>query len=302
MQIQHLSDSVYAFINTQLPRGVGYQCYSTFYLAERLGLHSYDETFTSLIAIDDGVEMDDVRDIFVEKVRALACEVIESHHITIDEDAGASLEELIEILHFLELVQRLEDYDVIAPRLFGLGSSRQIFVDMLAKLTNLEVWSAMRLIAEVSDSLIEAMRKMVQERTEADVKPVDHAYQQDVVIFADFLGTEQETLGLTMYRAGFTGLMWDTLVTLIPTDLDKHFPAVAESSVAQAALDFVSLALVCKDTYQTPLIHLGRVIARYIEDPIMVTKIHDSAVQILRDYTVHKQVYIERAAQNSEGA
>lgn len=296
MQINHLSQSVYTFIDAQLPVALGYQCYTAFYLAEQLGLKEYDQSFVSLIAIDDGVEMDSIRDVFVDKVTRLLIECVETHQITLDADAHATLDDLIELVHFLELVQRLEDTDMIAGRLFGLGTPRQIFIDVLCQLSHLEAWRAMELIEDVDESLISVMQQLIEDKGEDQSASPDRLYHQELRLFQQFVeGTE--CLGLTMYNAGYTSLQWEVLTKLIPTDLHAHFSTLAQEDVARCALDFLSLAIVCKDSYQIPAMHLQKVMSRYVEDATVVTRIYTAVMQILADYQTHKETALQQPLQ-----
>jgi hypothetical protein len=296
MQINHLSQSVYTFIDTQLPAAIGYQCYTAFYLAEQLGLKEYDQSFVNLVVIDDGVEMDTVRDVFIDKVTRLLEECITGHQITLDPDATASLDDLIEIVHFLELVQRLEDMDVIAGRLFGMGTPRQIFVDVLCQLSHMQAWRALELIEDVNESLILALQQLTEDKGESSNDSPDKRYHQEVQLFQQFVeGTS--CLGLSMYHAGYTALLWETLTSLIPVDLTAHFATLSQADLPQCALDFLSLTLVCKDSYQTPAMHLQKVIGQYIDDAAAVTKIYAVVMQILVDYQTHKEAALQQPLQ-----
>lgn len=298
MQINHLSQSVYTFIDTQLTQALGYQCYTSFYLAEQLGLKDYDSSFVDLVSIDDGVEMDTIRDTFIDKVARLLRECIAAHHITLDPDAQASLQELIEVVHFLELVQRLEDTDAIAGRLFGVGTPRQIFIDVMCQLSYLEVWRAMELIEDVKESLIQAMQHLIEDKGENQSSSVDQRYHQEVQLFTQFV-QETACLGVTMYQAGYTALSWETLTRLIPVDLHTHFVHLAKEEIAQCAVDFLSLALVCKDTYQIPAMHLQKVMVQYVGDPIEVTRIYTAVMHILTDYQTYKEAALQQPFQET---
>lgn len=293
MQIRFLDQSVYTYIDNNLPMGIGYQCYSVFHLAEQLGLKEYDKTFVDLIFLPDLVEPDEVRDLFIEKVQRLAVECIERHHIKLDEDATATLDELKEILHFLVLVQNLEDPEVISARLHGLGSPRAIFLDVLCQMTHLEKWRAMELIEDVKEQLILAMQQLLQDTADETKEAPDQAYNLSVVALKEFMADGQ-CLGLTMFEAGFQRLQWQTLTKLIPLDLNKHFEELAKTSIAQCAIDFVSLALVCKDSYQTPSLYLQKVMPQYIDSTETITQIHTAVMSILADYQTTKEVMIQQ--------
>ena len=293
MQIVHLSQTVYTFIDNQLPPALGRQCYMAFYLAEQLGLKEYDQTFKDLIEIDGAVEMDTIRDIFVEKVGRLMIECIAEHRIQIDPDASATMDELIEVLHFLELVQRLEDPETISMRLNGLGTPKKVFIDLLAKLSHLEEWRCMELIESVDEKLIEAMRQLTHDTMSVQAQAPDEMYQLGVQALEQFV-SDNECLGVTMYSSGYTRLEWSTLTALIPLDLNKHFHELSTVSLAQCALDLVSLALICKDTYQTPLLHLQKVMPVYIEDPHTVTKVNTAVLAILSDYQAVKETLTQQ--------
>lgn len=298
MQIQHLDQSVYTFINQQLPAAVGYQCYNVFYLAECLGLKSYDQTFVDLVAIDDGVEMDTIRDLFIEKVKRLAQECIEEHRITIDRDAVVLLDEYIEIVHFLVLVQSLEDPDVIMPRLYGLGTPRAIFTDVLSTLSHMPKWRAMEIIEAVDASLIASMQALFKDRVQAQPQQdTNHHYQLGVQVLEQFMA-DSECLGLTLYRQGYCRLTWKVLENLCTVKFQEHFSKQYQNSVALCAVDFVSLALICKDTYQTPLLHLSKLMPLYLDSSEAVSKVHTVALAILSDYqTLKDGVMQQQAAQ-----
>lgn len=298
MQLNHLDQSVYSFINTQFQPAVGYQCFTIFTLAERLGLKNYDETFVSLVAIDEDVDMDEIRDTFIDKVRRLVGELIETHRITIDPDSMATLDELIEIVRFLDLAQNLEDTSVLEVRIFeDTSSPRRIFIDVLCNLSHLEVWRAMEMIKDVDQQLIVAMRQMCEDRQSESPKSSDYTYQQNLTLFADFTN-ESPSLGLRLLEDGYRNLMWETVEALIPLNLKDHFTEIAKQSVAQAALDFVSMVMLATDTYQNPLQSLQQKISEYLDDRDMVTKVFAAVNMMLVDYTSHKQAALQAQAIN----
>lgn len=293
MQIQHLTQSVYNYINTHLSVAVGYQCYMTFYLVEQLGLKDYDASFVDLVAIDDGVEPDTLRDIFLEKVLRLAVQCIEEHKIKLNPECECTLGEVTELLHFLELVQRLEDYEPIAMRLHGLGTAKAIFADIASQLSGLEVWKILEMVESVHDDLIEAMKRLVKDTRVVATVPPDHAYRLGVKALKEFV-SDTPCLGVTLYEQGYQNLTWETLTALITVDLDEIFKQTLQQSVAQCALDFVSLTLVCRDTYQTPSLHLQKVLPLYFENTEDVTRVYTAVMAILVDYQTTKEALIQQ--------
>lgn len=293
MNLRHLDPLVSTFIDNNLPIAIGYQCYSVFFLAESLGLSNYDDTFVSLVTITDDVEPDAIRDVFVEKVHRLAAECVTQQQITLDPDANPSLDELKEIVHFLVLVQNLEDPEVVNTRLYGMGTPRQMFIDVLCKLSHMEPWRAMEIIEDVSPNLIEVMKQLLKDKAQEIAELPEAGYPLAVQALKEFMG-DSECLGLKMFEAGFKQLQWDILTRLIPMDLEKHFEELVKTSVAQTAMDFVSLALVCKDTYQTPSLHLQKIMPKYLPDTDTVTRVYNTVMAILVDYQTTKDVMIQK--------
>lgn len=300
MQLYHLDDSVYRFVNTHFQPALGFQCFTIFTLAEQLGLKHYGESFVDLVAIDEDVDMDEVRDSFWFKVNRLVTEMIESHYVFIDPDSQATLDELIEVCHFLVLCQNLEDTSVLEARIYDTySSSRKIFVDVLCQLSHLQVWRGLEIIAKVDDRLIQAMQYMCKDRQEESPNSADQNYAVNLQMFAQFT-KGAPSLGMQLLENGYRKLMWETVEALSLVDLSKHFETTANTSVAQAALDIVSLAMLCTDTYQTPLIAVQKKLGLYLEDRDMVTKVHAAASHILTDYLCAKQAAVQAAAANKD--
>lgn len=217
---------------------------------QKFNLTNYENELVEIIVNANELDNNEVRDRFIGVIRTQMLSLIAEHFITIDEDSDVQLKELNEIGLFLLLLSNLENTDQIAYRVYGLGTGRQIFIDLMDIYTSLPRIRLMEILSSVDDRLINAIRAMTEDKGEKE-NTLGHQ-RLHWVKFTTFIG-KVDCLGVRLYTEGYFGLSLEEILKLSRSNLQEYFTQTVKVRPSQAALDILSLLYMSHDFYQVPL-------------------------------------------------
>lgn len=279
-----LDDLTVSYITTKFQPELITVLNDSFNILERFDLPEYESPYIDLISRSEDVEGDVTRDRFISTLRSQLVRVIDDHSLTLDEDSDPTLTELNELLFFLLLLQDLEDTSQLSYRLNGAGTDRVKFVDLLAFYTRITLFRGMELIETVDSTLIRAMLAMCKDK-EMET-PVDLVHLKVWNDFSVFVG-DSDCLGSKLRKTGYFNLTVEQMLALSGLDLREHIDLVAKSSLPAAAIDLLSLLLVCKDSYVDPMKYLENNAAVLLNGVELLSKLTAVMTSMLTDFNNH---------------
>lgn len=288
-----ISELTQVYITENFPEGVQQKILEALTLLDKFEIRFYEDDLEGLIAMEGMAEKDDIRDLFLEKVSRYAQSVAEEHGIFLNEDQEVTLTERIEVVQFLLLVQDLEDKSLLAYRLHSDDTPRNILTSLLGRYSYLEEFRAMEIVERVDVKLIEAMKAICKD-TQLSEERIDQKQREEWKIFSAFINNAAETLGNTLASKGYSKIDYSSLYSLEKAFIDRCFHANETANRPQAAVDAVSLLLICKDTYQLPLMEFDKQLTPLFSNMDNVTAVKHIAMQILKDYEVFKEAYLKK--------
>lgn len=242
----------------------------------------FEDDLINLLAAAEDMHTDEVRDQFVSRIRQALMDAIEEHFIKIDKEATPTLAELNELAKAIFCIQDLDDMSAVEYRVNGLGTAKQILIDLMKTYGQLNQFRAMEIIADVDTKLIQAMQLMAQDKAK---EPADHSKHATTWRnFTRFLGKDAPCLGLTFKQNGYFGLTFKEMVALVPTSIPAYIDKVAPEGLPQAALDLLSVMMLCTDTYEDPIASLGEHTSDLLSDATHLGQIKKSMNDMYIDF------------------
>lgn len=259
---------------------------------DKFDIRYYEEDLENLITMSDLAERDDIQDLFTEKVNRYIQSVLEEHGIKINEEYDAGLNELLEIAQFLLLVQDLEDKTLLSYRLYSDDNVKSIFISLLSRYSYLEEFRCMELIHSVSGNLIEAMKRICKD-TELTEQTIDLKQKEEWKIFTSFTN-KTESAGRSLVNKGYSKIDFHNLYSLEKDFIDSCLVSNESANRPQAALDCVSILLMCKDTYHLPIMEFDKQLSPLFSNGENVTGVKYIVGQILKDFSIFKEAYLKQ--------
>lgn len=251
----NLQEITLSYINHQFQPELMEVVLESCIILQRFCVDKFEDDLINLLAASEDIDAFELRDQFVQRVKDAVSEVVTAHLIQIDNDSEATLKELNEIAQFMLIVQDLEDTSQMGYRVYGHGSPKDILMDLMAIYSTMSRPRAMEIVASVGENLIKALQVMTEDKAEA----IDSNEKQrkDWLAFQTFT-SQTPCLGTRLYTQGYFGLSFEELRDLSRFSIQSYVTESAKVRPSQAALDVLSLMLVCRDTYQTPLLSLEK--------------------------------------------
>lgn len=271
--------------------------YQSFSLLENFGLKYYEDKYLDIISKSDTISNDDKADNFIFTIKEDIKSIISSHYIYLDSNVNVNLNELNEIAHFLYIIQNLEDYDLISYRLFAEDEPKNIIVDLIAHYTLLDRIRLLEIIDTVEVTLIKALQLFIEDRSK-DEKVIEHKYIKHINLFFKFIG-DTECLGKKFYNDGFVNVTLEELISLCNVDISTYIDNLILTNAPQAALDTLSILIICKDTYEIPLLKFKQLNSYFTSKLENVTKLEFIIFKMLTDFNTFLEVEKQREAANA---
>jgi len=135
------------FITVNYTEELKKQIYTSFSLFEQFGIQYYEDKYINLISRSDTIDNDTKRDTFILFIKQDLTAILNEHAIYLDNDQDVLLFDLNECVHFLYIIQNLEDYSLVSYVIHSNNPVKRIFISLMTQYTLLSEVRAMELIA-----------------------------------------------------------------------------------------------------------------------------------------------------------
>lgn len=295
-----ISELTQAYIEENFPPQVQQKIFEALTILDKFEVRFYEDDLENLISLEGMIEKEDQRDLFLEKVGRYITGVLEEHQVYLNEEHEITLNERVEVAQFLLLVQDLEDKSLLSYRLYSDDNARNIFTSLLARYSYLEEFRAMEIVDRIGGDLIEAMKKICKD-TELTEQVIDAKQKEEWEIFNAFINKSAEAVGFTLADKGYSKINFEDLYKLEKNLIDRAIKESETVNRPQAAVDCISLLLLCKDTYQLPLMEFDKQLSVLFTNMDNVTAVKHTTTQILKDYEIFKEAYLKQQQINQGG-
>ncbi len=258
--------------------------YASFSLMESFGKKFYEDKFIELIQRSDTIDSDTKQDMFMVYIEDEIYSIINEHYIHLSKEINISLNELNEIANFLYIIQSLEDYSSVTYRLYAEDTNKNIMVDIIESLTLLSKPRLMEIIEMIEDTFIKSLRDFITDKQDT-TENIDLSHVKYIRYFFEFINNS-ECLGLTYFNSNFNNITLKELFSLIKTNIETYIDKTMMTNRAQAALDCLSILIVCKDSYELPLFKFKQNTSMFTNNLENVTKLEFSMLSILNDFNM----------------
>lgn len=272
--------------------------YAAFALLEAFGRKFYEDQLIDLIQRDSDITSDSKRDMFVHTLEKEIEKIIKEHFIFLNKDIPITLHEMTEVANFLYIVQSLEDYSQISYRLHAEDTPRNIIVDLIDHLSLLDKPRLMEMIAHVEDHFVDSLKEYIKDKEETDDEKVDIKHLKHVRHFFNFI-EKSDCVGLTYFNNGFTSITLRQFNDLISTNIASYIDKTIMTNRGQAALDCLSVLMICNDSYELPILKFKQNTAMFTQNLENVTKLESSMLSMLNDFNMFLEVQKQREAVNA---
>lgn len=282
--MQNLSDISEQYVHLSYTPELQANVFTAFSLLEMFGLSFYEDKYLNLIAKDESMDGDTRRDTFILYLKQDLYALLQEHSIHVSEDADVTLTELNELVHFLYIIQNLEDYGEVSYRLHADQSNRKTLIDLISRYSLLTTVRLYELIDVVEENLIDSLRQYTKDKELESTIPLDQKHLKYVNYFLDFTkGTA--SIGATLYIKGYQSLELKELLNIITANVPEHIDNLCLKSDPQAGLDVFSMLVITKDDYDIPLFKLKQNIHLFTNSLENATKITALVTNMLNDFT-----------------
>lgn len=280
----NLSELTIYYINVTFIPDVRKIIYASFSLLENFGMMFYEDKFIELIQREDSISSDTKQDSFIMLLTEEIKSIINEHKLTLNKDTNPSLDEMNEIANFLYIIQSLEDYDLISYRLHGDDTSKNIIIDIMTHLTLLSKPRLMELIEIVDDKFIESLKEFISDKQDKSDN-INSLHLKQLRHFFKFI-ENSPCSGLTYFENGFTNIKINEFLNLSHLNLDTHIDNLIITNSGQAALDCLSILMLCDDSYELPILKFKQNTSYFSSKLENITKLESIMLNILNDFNV----------------
>jgi len=289
----NLSDLVTSYINFKFLPEQQSSIFQAFSLFENMGLKYYEDKYANLITQENSLMDDNIQDAFLYYLMFDLEQVINSHGIYLDNDYNPTLDELNEIVHFLFIVQHLENYEYVKYCIYSPVSNRMIVANLICYFTLLSKVRVLELISDVESTFIEALKEFVEDKEESVTEPIDKKHLKLINAFRGF--TENyPSLGLKYYDMGFSNLTLEELLNIVVDDIAYYIDEKMTKDPAEAALDVLSLLIISKDSYELPLLKFQQFNSLLTNKTENITRLNNMITDMLNDFYVYLEAEREK--------
>jgi len=277
----NLSDILNLFITSKFLPDIQLKIKNAFFLLNEFGDSFFEDRYVSILSSEETIDNTDKQDIFINILKKDLLSIVNEHFIELDSDYDITLIELVDIVSFLHLIQRLENYEDVSYRLNSEDLNKNIIIDLIVMYTSLSKVRLLEIIKTVDYKLIEGLKMYIKENIVQE--DIDMTYKKNLDRFFNFIGTE-ECIGKNLYDKGYLNLTLGELTNLMTTDIPTYIDGKIESNPAKACLDILSLLFLTKDNYNIPLYKLKTNTRVFTDKSTNVTKIVSIIEKMLVDF------------------
>lgn len=293
----NLSESTLHYIENTFIDIVKEDIYQSFTLLENFGLKFYEDKYIDLISKSDTISNDDKADNFTFMLKGDIRSIITDHCIYLDNNVEVKLNELNEIAHFLYIIQNLEDYELVSYRLHAQDTPKNIIVDLIAYYSLLTRSRLLEIVDVVEEILIKTLQMFIEDKTD-NISSIESKHIKHIKLFFSFINNT-DCLGLRFFNEGYVNITLEDIVNLINIDLTNYINELILTNSAQAALDVLSILIICKDTYEIPLLKFKQLNFYFTNKLENVTKLESIMFNMLNDFNMFLEVEKQKEVANA---
>lgn len=285
----NLSEITVYYINNTYQPELRKSIYNAFSLLESFGKKFYEDQLIDLVQREDDITSDTKRDMFYYIVQKEIKNIIKEHFIFLTEENNITLEEMNEVANFIYIIQNLEDYSIISYRIHAEDTSRNIIIDLIDYLSLLDKPRLMEVIAHVEDYFIDSLKAFIKDKEDNDNDTIDKKHMKHIHYFLNFI-EHSKCMGNTFFTEGFSSLTLEEFIDLVGIDISSYIDKLINVDRAQAALDCLSILIVCKDSYELPILKFKQHTALFTHNLENVTKLEASMLSMLNDFNMFLEI------------
>jgi len=291
MQHLNISELTRFYVESTFIDSMKLLIYTAFELFERMGVKFYEDDLLDILTQEESLASEDKQELFIRLIMLHLEDILNAHDITLNESSEVNLEELIEMVSFIYLFQNLEDYELSLYILYSEKRSKEKLIELMNFYSiKLKEYRLMEIIESVSDNLIEAMIAMIEDKYYSnEVQPINHHYHKTLEHFFGFI-EYHDCLGYELYQKGYVNMTLEDLKNLVPFDLSEYLNNVYKKDKAKTALDVLSLLMLARDSYETPLLKFKQHAYEFFDYLDSITILHDIIAKILDDFYIYLEV------------
>lgn len=253
--------------------------YAAFTLIDNFSKAYYEDPYIDMLT-SDGVDQSDN---FMAQLRSDIIQIIREHYIYLNLDNTPKLQELVEIASFLLLIQNLEGYDDVAYRLYADDSSINIISDLIEQYSLLPKYRVLELIDTVDDSLITVIKRFVEDKIKDTTTDVNLVRINSLKSFIKFIG-ETDCIGKQYYYFNLENIYLKDLELVTGIDISDTLEEKISVNRAGACLDILSLLLMCKDSYEVPILAFKKNYNLFLNKDEDLLKIEPTLIKMVGDF------------------
>ena len=261
------------------------QLYTALSLAEMFGSKFYEDKLVDIISTESLVS-ETRQDLVYFSIQDIPKSIILEHNIKLDPDSNYTLDELNEIANFLFIIQSLEDYTYVDYRIHALDTPKNILISLIELYSLLSSHRLQEVIEDVSEGLLIAIQALIKDRDTSE--SIDAKCLANYHLFNKFI-EKHECLGSTLFNQGYTNQSIDDLFRLSTMDISNYIEKQLTTNFPQACLDILSLLIICKDTYELPLLALKKYLPHFNNKLENIYRIESTISKIVQDFTTFKE-------------
>ena len=284
----NLAEITIYYVNNTFQPELKKSIYNSFSLLESFGRKFYEDQLIDLVQRED-ITSDSKRDTFYHLVQKEIKNIIKEHFIFLSQETNVTLEEMNEVANFLYIIQNLEDYTMVSYRLNAEDTPRNIIVDLIDYLTLLDKPRIMEIISHVEEHFIESLKAFIIDKEDSDDETIDMKHMKHIRHFLNFI-EHSKCMGNTFFTEGFSSLTLEEFTRLIRSNIPAYIDKLILVDRAQAALDCLSILIVCKDSYELPILKFKQHTGLFTHDLENVTKLEASMLSMLNDFNMFLEV------------
>lgn len=285
----NLAEITIYYVNNTFQPELRKSIFTSFSLLEAFGKKFYEDGLIDLIQREDDITSETKRDTFYHTVHKTIDQILKDHFIFLNKDVSVTLEEMNEIVNFLYIIQSLEDYSHISYRLHAEDTARNILVDMIDHLSLLDKPRIMEIVAHVEDHFIVSLKEFVKDKEDNNTEKLDIKHLKYLRHFFAFI-EDTKCIGQTFFKEGYNSLTLDEFVELIPVNIASYIDKTLYINRGQAALDCLSILLVCRDSYELPILKFKQHTTIFSNNLENITKLEASMLSMLSDFNMFLEV------------
>lgn len=286
----NLAEITIYYINNTFSLEQQKNIYSAFSILEAFGRKFYEDQLIDLIQRESDITSDTKHDMFINILEEEVEKIIEEHFIFLNKDIPITLREMTEVANFLYIVQNLEDYSQVSYRLHAEDTPRNIVIDLMEYLTLLDKPRLMEIISHVEDYFINSLKEFIKDKEESSTEKVDTKHLKFIRYFFEFI-EKSDCIGLRFFNGnGFISVTLQQFFDLISDNISAYIDKTILTNRAQAALDCLSILIICSDSYELPLLKFKQNTALFTQNLENITKLEASMASMLNDFNMFLEV------------